>query len=369
VRWTASGAAFLLLAAALPAAADDRPLICFGNEPSWSVDLTQRGVARFSMPDQGSAEFWGDFTRIEPLHEAVWRGRPAQGSGADLVVFLRDGDCSDGMSDTVYPVSARASLPGGRFLVGCCRVPVAAGAMSGSAAASPAATGLEGPVWRLESLAGQDASALANAQPPLSVRFHAGRVEGFSGCNRFAGGYKLESSRIKLGPLAGTMMACGEPAMSLENAFRSLLSGGLTYAIVDGRLTLTSDSGAAAGLREAPAPSLGGVTWEVTGYNNGRQAVVSPKLGTTLSFTFADGNVSGRAGCNTFRAPYTVDGNRVAIGPAMTTRKHCPEEGVMEQEREFLAALEAAKIWTVRDDLLDMHFADGETRALTARPQ
>ena len=53
MRWT-TGAAALLVWAALPGAAEERPLICFGNEPSWSVDLTQRGVARFSMPDQGS---------------------------------------------------------------------------------------------------------------------------------------------------------------------------------------------------------------------------------------------------------------------------------------------------------------------------
>ena len=35
----------------------------------------------------------------------------------------------------------------------------------------------------------------------------------------------------------------------------------------------------------------------------------------------------------------------------------------MEQEREFLAALEAAKVWTIRDELLDMHFAGRCARA------
>ena len=195
------------------------------------------------------------------------------------------------------------------------------------------------------------------------------RVEGFSGCNRFAGSYTLEGDRIRLGPLAGTMMACEGPRDGARERLPQHAAGSRSAtpsrAAPDAHVRLGRDRQ----LREAPAPSLGGVTWEVTGYNNGRQAVVSPKLGTTLSFSFADGAVSGTGGCNTFRAPYTAEGSRVAIGPAMTTRKHCPEEGVMEQEREFLAALEAAKIWTVRDELLDMHFADGETRALTARPK
>ena len=355
MRWTAGAGAILVWAAALPGAAEEQALICFGSEPSWRVDLTQPGVARFSTPDDGSAEYRGGATRIEPLGEAVWRGAP-RGEGGDLVVFLRDGACSDTMSDIVHPVNARVSLPDGRFLAGCCRVP-------------GATASLEGPVWRVDTLAGQDAQIVAAARPPLNVRFHEGRVEGFSGCNRFAGGYALDGSQIRVAPLAGTMMMCGEPAMALENAFRPVLSGHVTYALAEGRLTLTSESGATAGLREAPPPRLEGVTWEVTGYNNGREAVVSPKLGTTLTLSFADGAVSGSSGCNTFRGTFTARENHISFGPLATTRRMCAGDGVMEQEREFLAALQAAKVWTIRDDLLDLHFEGGESRALTARPK
>jgi len=37
-------------------------------------------------------------------------------------------------------------------------------------------------------------------------------VSGFSGCNRFTGGYKLKDSSLQLGPLAGTMMMCADGA-------------------------------------------------------------------------------------------------------------------------------------------------------------
>jgi len=346
-----AGAALLVLGLALPGGAEEKPLLCFGNEPFWSVDLTQPGVARLSLPDEGGTEYRGSLARKEWLREGVWRGTPDR--GGDLVVFLRDGECSDGMSDARHPVSARVSLPGGRFLAGCCR--------------SPGPPPLEGPTWRVDELTGQDPGALAAARPALTVRFHEGRVEGFSGCNRFAGGYSLEGSRVRLGPVAGTMMMCDEPAMARENAFRSVLAGTLAFSIAEGRLTLRTESGATAGLREAPAPTLEGVQWEVTGYNNGRQAVVGPRPGSTLTLVFRDGAVTGTAGCNTFRATYTLDGDRLDIGPIGSTKKTCPGEGVMEQEREFLAALEAAKVWTVRDDVLDLHFAGGETRALMAR--
>ena len=373
MRWRAGATFLLVLSAAVPGAAQDQPLICFGNEPSWSVDLTQRGVARFATPHTDRVEYRGSASRIDPLAERVWRGAPAAGKGGDLVVFLRDGACSDTMSDTVHPVNARVSLPGGRFLAGCCRLASANDAGSSGAGAATAsgavAVGLEGRVWRVEELAGQDASAVAAARPPLNVRFEAGRVDGFSGCNRFSGSYTLEGQRIRLSPLAGTMMACAEPATSLENAFRSVLTGTLGYDIANGLLTLRSEAGRTARLREAPPPRLEGVSWIVTGYNNGREAVVSPLGGTTLTLVFADGAVTGSAGCNSFRAPYTSEGNGIAIGPIAATRKQCAGEGVMEQEREFLAALQAAKVWTVRDDLLDMHFEGGETRALEARPK
>ena len=116
-------AALSVLAAVLPGAAQERPLICFGNEPSWGVDLATAGSACLSFPGEEGLTYRGAIVRNEPLREGMWRGTSS--AGRDLVVFLRDGACSDGMSDTTHPVSARVSLPDGRFLAGCCRIPAA----------------------------------------------------------------------------------------------------------------------------------------------------------------------------------------------------------------------------------------------------
>ncbi len=97
-----------------------QPLICFGNEPSWSVAFSTPDRARVTRPDVAPVEYQGKETRNEPLRERLWRGTAA---GGDLVVFLRDAACSDGMSDVTHPVIARVSLPEGGFLAGCCRVP------------------------------------------------------------------------------------------------------------------------------------------------------------------------------------------------------------------------------------------------------
>ena len=160
-------------------------------------------------------------------------------------------------------------------------------------------------------------------------------------------------------------MACSEPQMALEKTFMGALTGTLGYAITGDRLTLTPVSGAPLAFQSEPAPKLQGVNWNVTAFNNGRQAVVSPLMGTTLTMTFDKGQVHGSSGCNTYRATYTSEGNRLSIGPAVTTRKACPSEGVMQQEREFLAALESAKLWAISGGMLDVHRADGE-RVLNA---
>jgi heat shock protein HslJ/uncharacterized membrane protein len=340
--------ALLLVAAAghaLPAAAAEPRLVCFGNEPSWGLRFDGGGRATLSFPDGKPVEYRGSETRLDFLKERAWRGTPAGDGKSVLVAFLREAACSDGMSDATHPLSARVSLPDGRFLAGCCRIP-----------AQP----LEGTSWRLASPPGLAGEAKDAKAAPITVRFADGRASGFSGCNRFTGAYTREGDTLTVGRLAGTMMACPEPRMAAERAFLDGLSGSHRVAIAGELLTLAPASGAPLAFQAEPPPTLEGVAWNVTGFNNGRQAVVSPRTGTTVTLSFENGKVTGSTGCNTFRATYPSEGNRLAIGPAATTRKFCAAEGVMEQERQFLAALKTAQVWTVESGTLDVHRADGE---------
>lgn len=359
--------AVVLLASVFPVIyvfAAEPQLLCFGNEPSWSLQFSEGGRARLMLPDQKPVEYRGRETRLEPMKEQAWRGKPASGKGGVVVAFLRESACSDGMSDTNHPVTARVSLPDGRLLAGCCRIPVAANATA------PASAGIEGPTWRLTAPNDQSIGLGGTEMRPVTARFENGRISGFSGCNQFMGGYTLNRDSVVIGSLAGTLMACSEPQMALEKAVMGTLTGTLRYAITGDRLTLTPASGVPLAFQSEPPASLQGVNWNVTAFNNGRQAVVSPLLGTTLSMAFDKGMVQGSSGCNTYRAAYTSEGNRLSIGPAVTTRKACPAEDVMQQERKFLAALESAKLWTINGGMLDVHRADGERvlNAIETRP-
>lgn len=345
--------ALLICVAGLPGVAltAERPLICFGNEPSWRVDLTEPGVASFTTPDDATVVYRGAATRQDFLAETLWRGTAA--NGRDLVLWMQDRTCSDGMSDTEHPVTARASLPDGRFLSGCCRVPPAAAAE---------ARALEGGTWRLTALPGF--AALDDLPRPPTVRFASGQVAGFGGCNNYTGGYRLDGDRLTIERVASTMMACPEPASSVENAFHRAFAGSFRIAVERDQLTATADSGAMLRFLREPPPQLAGVEWKVTSYNNNRQAVVSVMGEPPITLSFKEGQVSGSAGCNSFRGSYKTQGKNVEFGPLATTRRACAEP-LMTQEQEFLAALASAVTWSIDGKVLDMHRADGE-RAIWA---
>ena len=89
----------------------------------------------------------------------------------------------------------------------------------------------------------------------------------------------------------------------LETAFRAALDGRMRFVVEDDRLTLTASGGTILVFRAEPEPTLEGSSWNVTGYNNGRQALVSLILDTSLTLMFREGTVSGSSGCNSYRAP------------------------------------------------------------------
>ena len=49
--------------------------------------------------------------------------------------------------------------------------------------------------------------------------------------------------------------------------------------------------------------------WQVTAFNNGADAVVSPILGTEIDIAFGLASVGGFAGCNSFSGTYGTNGN------------------------------------------------------------
>jgi heat shock protein HslJ len=230
---------------------------------------------------------------------------------------------------------------------------------------------LNGTAWVLTQLAGH---ALVT-DVPVTMRFENGRVHGSDGCNTYSGPYTATGTAFRLsGGVVSTRKACPEPLMRQADALLGALDTARSVRVEAGRLMLLDEGGSALASFQAQNQDLAGTSWEVTGYNNGKQAVVSVIRDTTLTMEFgADGRVGGSAGCNTFTAAYTASGERVTIGPAAATRKMCPSpERIMEQEAAFLTALRMVARGRIDGDDLELRANEGalavRARRATAQP-
>lgn len=77
----------------------------------------------------------------------------------------------------------------------------------------------------------------------------------------------------------------------------------------------------------------------------------------TAEFVSSEGTVEGSAGCNSYSGSYEVKDSQLSIpGPIAATEMYCMEpEGVMEQERQYLEILQAAKSHSVEDGELQIN--------------
>ena len=189
-----------------------------------------------------------------------------------------------------------------------------------------------------------------------------GKVSGSSGCNSYTTTYSVSGKKIAFGEqVASTMMACPDPLMAQERDYVEALSSAATFEIADDTLTLYDADGNPVARFEAINQSLEGSTWQVIGYNNGKGGVVSVIIGTEITAEFGeDGQLTGNASCNNYFASYETEGEDITIGPAGTTRMACQEpEGIMEQEQQYLAALETAATYKITGLAMEMRTSEG----------
>lgn len=89
--------------------------IALGTEPFWSVEVLP-GKLRYSTPDDIAG------VTFAASHHSTPRGQVHAGTlkGAPFRLSIEPGQCSDGMSDTVYAWKARVTH-GALVLQGCAR--------------------------------------------------------------------------------------------------------------------------------------------------------------------------------------------------------------------------------------------------------
>lgn len=107
--------------------------------------------------------------------------------------------------------------------------------------APPAEVGGPTGSWLVQSLRGRPLPESVRATLQIDSN---GRVSAHSGCNGMGGQATIRDRSIRFGPLVGTMMACPEPRMQIENQFRAALEATRSWRMERGALVLLSGRGA-----------------------------------------------------------------------------------------------------------------------------
>jgi heat shock protein HslJ len=218
------------------------------------------------------------------------------------------------------------------------------------------ASGLEGVNWHLDSYLskeGETECVLPNIQ--VTALFESGRISGNAGCNNYGGHYVADGNNLTVSDVVSTLMFCGENISDQESNYLANLQSAKSYNVSGNLLRIADFNGTVVLTYSVIQPaSLTGTEWNMLSYNNGRGGLVSALADTRITALFSEeGELTGSAGCNSYSTSYEVNDSAIKIFPAATTRMYCSiPEGIMEQESEYLAALQSATSYEIQDEEL-----------------
>jgi heat shock protein HslJ len=199
---------------------------------------------------------------------------------------------------------------------------------------------------------------------PTAIFGVDGTLSGNGSCNNFSGGVETDGQSISFGPIASTMMAC-EVGMEQEATYLAALENASSYEITRAgapfkeRLLITYDSGKVytEQLVFDAALTLIDTHWVLTAYGNPDQPTLSePGIVTTANFD-TDGILSGTGGCNRYTTSYTIEDGTLSVALPASTLMACAAG--MDQEYDFLQALESAESYQIIGDSLEISYQAG----------
>ena len=271
------------------------------------------------------------------------RRRPERGRGTRLVVFFA-------------VAGLAATVP---FAVSACGSDATTGDAGGDAAAA-----LGGQVWKAVEIAGVTTAPADGAE--ATATFEGGAISGSGGVNRYTAAFTTqEPDGITIEQPAATLMAGPEDAMAQEQAYFTALTKAATFSVDEESLTLMDDQGATLVRFEVAVPTpLAGTTWQALAYNNGKGALQSLVIDSSITAVFGeDGSLSGNASVNQYSTAYSTTGKEMSIDEQIICTMMAGPPELMEQEAAYLAALPQTATYTIEGDELWLRDAEGAALA------
>lgn len=179
--------------------------------------------------------------------------------------------------------------------------------------------------WILKSLNGQAVGELFKGEiPTMTVDLATKRISGSGGCNTYTGPFSFENGIFTAANVAATMKMC--VVENKESQFFATLAKANTVSVEDGILVLKNGGKVAAEFVKGIDQNLLSGTWtleSIEGEDMKALFTLEDKI-PTIKFNEENGRISGNAGCNSYGAPYSIEGSDVTVGVLMSTRMACP---------------------------------------------
>lgn len=235
---------------------------------------------------------------------------------------------------------------------------------SGPAGPAPGDPDLDGS-WHLVS--GRDAlgSLPDPASRTITLVVDGRDAAGVSACNHYSTTFSLDGDDLRIGPAAGTEMACEPPVMELEQRYLEALVGVRHAQRAETTLSLTGPDVVLDFELDPPVVDrdLVGTTWLLDSLVDGDTAS-STYPGGELRL-LADGTLEGSSGCAPFRGRYRVEGDDVTVTALDVGRSEdaaCP----FAQHRHVVDVLTEGFTVEVDGDRLTLLSARGRGLSLRA---
>ncbi|MCB9419172.1 MAG: META domain-containing protein [Ardenticatenaceae bacterium] len=171
----------------------------------------------------------------------------------------------------------------------------------------------------------------------VTIKFTSdGQVNGSASCNSYFGSYTLDGGNLLTDPVGSTEIWC-EGLMDQESAFLQALQSATGLTVTEDSLLIHTPEG---DMQFTPAQNaaLEVTDWVLNGIAQ-NDAVTSTSIDTDITIKFADGQVGGNAGCNSYGGSYQTDGSKLTLSGLASTLMACAEPDRNQRESEFLSAL------------------------------
>ena len=281
----------------------------------------------------------GVFLRTGPGTDYPYVGIATFGDSGEIIGVSEDGE---------WWLANAPNQPGGQVWVAAAYVDATNTENVPVVAAPPANLGLTGIPWEWVGTTSPAGLAPVGDPSRYNIIFNAnGTANIKADCNSVHGSYTTNGSNISITTGASTMVACAPDSQDAQ--FLNQLTSAVIYFIDGGNLylDLPADSGTMRFIPQgspppnpdAPAGEVDGNTFYLVSYGalSQPQAIIA---GTQITADFANGAVTGSAGCNNYSGTLVSANDHFVVEGIVTTRKICAEPaGIMEQEQAYLAAL------------------------------